>query len=312
MFIKPSSIYIIVASFIISQFLALANPAELDSSNSGNEYPLNSTESSHQINLQNCLIDTVSYQLPEGDNLKFRPLSHSGFYLPVSCDKYEEGISWRSNDSRFWNFLSIMYFVDCDLIKNQSNVLSPAFSVLDMQMQICHCNDLSENFPPCRVRYLDVKNPYPGVIAYCASVPDGDVVESRGIHYCGIEYCAIVNNNTMVFFISGENSSITLQFLKNLDISVKKERNLSISNATIFEEKEIVNEDNSNIAPITGTVKFFNNPKGFGFIAGDDGRDYFIHSDGLMEGVSVEEGDRVSFCVTEGEKGLKAINVTPI
>ncbi|MCR3883682.1 MAG: cold shock domain-containing protein, partial [Methanothrix sp.] len=46
---------------------------------------------------------------------------------------------------------------------------------------------------------------------------------------------------------------------------------------------------------VTGTVKFFNRTKHFGFIAGDDGTDYFVHSSGLKPGVSIDEGDKVSF-----------------
>jgi CspA family cold shock protein len=58
-----------------------------------------------------------------------------------------------------------------------------------------------------------------------------------------------------------------------------------------------------------GTVKFFNRNKGFGFINGDDGKDYFVHETGLAQGVSIDEGDRVTFDVTEGDRGPKAENV---
>lgn len=58
-----------------------------------------------------------------------------------------------------------------------------------------------------------------------------------------------------------------------------------------------------------GTVKFFNRNKGFGFISGDDGKDYFVHETGLADGVSIDEGDRVTFDVTEGDRGPKAENV---
>ena len=59
-----------------------------------------------------------------------------------------------------------------------------------------------------------------------------------------------------------------------------------------------------------GTVKFFNKTKGFGFIAGDDGSEYFVHQSGLAEGVSIDDNDIVNFDVEEGERGLKAVNVT--
>ena len=63
---------------------------------------------------------------------------------------------------------------------------------------------------------------------------------------------------------------------------------------------------------VEGTVKFYNSMKHFGFIAGDDGKEYFVHVSGLKEGVSITEGDKVSFKVVEGEKGLKAEQVEKI
>ena len=60
---------------------------------------------------------------------------------------------------------------------------------------------------------------------------------------------------------------------------------------------------------VSGTVKFFNRTKHFGFIAGDDGTDYFVHSTGLNPGVAIDEGDKVSFDVVEGDRGPKAVNV---
>ena len=63
-----------------------------------------------------------------------------------------------------------------------------------------------------------------------------------------------------------------------------------------------------------GTVKWFNNQKGFGFITGEDGKDVFVHFSGLnMEGFkTLEEGQNVEYDVTEGEKGPQATNVTVI
>ena len=58
-----------------------------------------------------------------------------------------------------------------------------------------------------------------------------------------------------------------------------------------------------------GTVKFFNAMKGFGFIAGEDGKEYFVHKTGLKEGVVINEGDAVTFDVVQGDKGPKADNV---
>ncbi len=59
-----------------------------------------------------------------------------------------------------------------------------------------------------------------------------------------------------------------------------------------------------------GKVKFFNQMKGFGFIAGEDGKEYFVHKTGLKEGVIINENDSVKFDVTEGDRGPKAVNVS--
>ena len=61
-----------------------------------------------------------------------------------------------------------------------------------------------------------------------------------------------------------------------------------------------------------GTVKWFNNQKGFGFISDEQGSDVFVHYSGLnMDGFkSLEEGQEVQFEVTQGAKGPQAINVT--
>jgi len=57
-----------------------------------------------------------------------------------------------------------------------------------------------------------------------------------------------------------------------------------------------------------GTVKFFNNAKGFGFITPDDGgKDVFVHANGLVD--EIGEGDKVSYEVEEGRKGPNAVNV---
>jgi CspA family cold shock protein len=62
----------------------------------------------------------------------------------------------------------------------------------------------------------------------------------------------------------------------------------------------------------TGTVKWFNNAKGYGFIARESGDDVFVHFKAIVgEGYkSLNEGDRVQFEVERGPKGLQAKNVS--
>ncbi len=55
-----------------------------------------------------------------------------------------------------------------------------------------------------------------------------------------------------------------------------------------------------------GVVKFFNRKKGFGFITGDDGQDYFVHFTAIPRGVFINDNDRVSFEGAQGDRGLKA------
>ncbi len=60
-----------------------------------------------------------------------------------------------------------------------------------------------------------------------------------------------------------------------------------------------------------GTVKWFNNSKGFGFITPDDGgKDVFVHQSTLTD--EIAEGDKVSYDVEESEKGPNAVNVKVI
>ena len=57
-----------------------------------------------------------------------------------------------------------------------------------------------------------------------------------------------------------------------------------------------------------GTVKFFNETKGFGFIAEEgSGKEHFVHISGLID--EIRDGDEVEFNLTEGKKGLNAVNV---
>ena len=62
---------------------------------------------------------------------------------------------------------------------------------------------------------------------------------------------------------------------------------------------------------LTGTVKWFDSKKGYGFITADNGQDVFVHYTGTSgTGFrTLEEGERVSFNITESDKGLKAVEV---
>lgn len=61
----------------------------------------------------------------------------------------------------------------------------------------------------------------------------------------------------------------------------------------------------------TGTVKFFNDTKGFGFIVDDETKqDFFVHVTGLID--EIREGDKVEFDLKEGQKGMNAIEVKVI
>ena len=58
-----------------------------------------------------------------------------------------------------------------------------------------------------------------------------------------------------------------------------------------------------------GTVKWYNNFKGYGFIAGEDGKDVFVHTTALEMGTEIKENDTVEYTIEESERGPKAINV---
>lgn len=95
-----------------------------------------------------------------------------------------------------------------------------------------------------------------------------------------------------------------MNFLPLIKIYFTKSKNIPILKATLLLIK-------SNTMKKEGTVKFFNNQKGFGFISQNDTKtEVFVHSTGLID--NIRENDRVQFDVEEGKKGLNAINVKVI
>jgi len=58
-----------------------------------------------------------------------------------------------------------------------------------------------------------------------------------------------------------------------------------------------------------GKVKFFNEEKGYGFILGDDDKEYFVHRSGVQEGVELNNDDPVEFELKETDRGMNAVEV---
>ena len=58
-----------------------------------------------------------------------------------------------------------------------------------------------------------------------------------------------------------------------------------------------------------GKMKFLNADKGFGFVTAEDGKEYFVHKTGVVEGVNLRDNDPVTFDIAQGDRGPKAVNV---
>lgn len=74
-------------------------------------------------------------------------------------------------------------------------------------------------------------------------------------------------------------------------------------------EESIEQEEKKQKERMNGTVKWFNPSKAYGFITGEDGKDYFVHSSQIPEGVRLHDADKVTFVLQKTDKGLQAAQI---
>jgi CspA family cold shock protein len=86
----------------------------------------------------------------------------------------------------------------------------------------------------------------------------------------------------------------------------------TIAEAVLSNRAADENGIGGNAQMATGTVKWFNGEKGYGFIAPDEGgdKDAFVHISNIVGGARIDEGDRVNFDMEDSAKGPQAVNVT--
>lgn len=83
-----------------------------------------------------------------------------------------------------------------------------------------------------------------------------------------------------------------------------------LSSSAIFSALHLPGSITKEIKKMTGKIKFFNSERGFGFISQPDGKDIFFHVSNIKCVPSdIKQGEKVTFKVEEGEKGLQAIDV---
>ncbi len=96
------------------------------------------------------------------------------------------------------------------------------------------------------------------------------------------------------------------------EIGAELQEETEVEEEVVEEEVEAqADTDTEDEGKETGTVKWFSNPKGYGFISRDSGEDVFVHYSAIDGGGfrSLDEGERVEFTVEQGEKGPRAANV---
>ena len=149
------------------------------------------------------------------------------------------------------------------------------------------------------------------------------------IHCCKLHVFYVLQTITSVNLTTGnKKTELTLDInvdsyimicivLIGIVQKVSSIRSISKKNVTYPPEQETefiyyLLQESANMA--NGIVKWFNDSKGFGFIEQEDGKDVFVHHSNINKSgfKSLEEGERVTFEVEEGQKGPSAVNVTSL
>lgn len=141
-------------------------------------------------------------------------------------------------------------------------------------------------------------------------IVEGDTIKCQFIRFAGntnyyTDAAGVISSNS---YMSGD--AVSPSQIATWDAT--KTSDYVVSPSSIATEDATEKQSEAENGFLTGVVKFFNRVKHFGFIAGEDGKDYFVHETGLKPGCKIDEGDKVSFKVVEGEKGPKAEEVCKV